>query len=250
MTLSDDTMITEYQSNLFSPFSDRLIYGFTGKPNSMKLVENQAGLLAELQLLHPEQAFLPWIIPEQSHSKTIGRCTDASWQDTDAVILTRALQPVMLMFADCVPVWLYHPESHSGALIHAGWQGTRQQITARTVQAFCQDRQALPQELIAVIGPSIGYCHFQVGADVALQLAQSVEQPLGQLESLGLFHWDSTTEEVGHIDVQGINAMQLEQSGVRQIETIPVCTVERNTRLFSHRCGDTGRNGAFLVLLP
>jgi len=72
---------------------------------------------------------------------------------------------VAIRVADCVPILLWDPEAAAVAAVHAGWRGTAQDIAGIAVR----EGAALGIEayrLRAAIGPSIGPCCFEVGAEV------------------------------------------------------------------------------------
>ncbi|MBX3208583.1 MAG: laccase domain-containing protein [Labilithrix sp.] len=75
---------------------------------------------------------------------------------------------VAVRVADCVPVLLADPSTGRVAAAHAGWRG----VVADVVGASVRHLLAAPgagtaSGLVAAIGPSIGPCCFEVGADVA-----------------------------------------------------------------------------------
>ena len=53
--------------------------------------------------------------------------------ETDALITNLADVPLVLFYADCVPVLLADPETGVIGLAHAGWRGTAAQIEKKTV---------------------------------------------------------------------------------------------------------------------
>ena len=55
-------------------------------------------------------------------------------KNTDALVTNLPQLPLMLFFADCVPVIFADPVSGSIGLAHAGWRGTVANIAASTVQ--------------------------------------------------------------------------------------------------------------------
>ncbi|MBC7315886.1 MAG: polyphenol oxidase family protein, partial [Chloroflexi bacterium] len=97
------------------------------------------------------------------------------------------------------------------------------------------------EEIVVGIGPSIGPCCFEVGADVVSALFQALPQWADHL-----MH----TQDDGkvHLDLWEANAAQLRAVGVREIEVAAVCTRCRRDLYFSHR-GDGGHTGRFAALI-
>jgi YfiH family protein len=95
-------------------------------------------------------------------------------EEADAIVAFPSTDPHMpalavgVRVADCVPVLV--GDAHTGAVvaIHAGWRGLVSGVVAAGVGAL---RATERSKLVAAIGPSIGPCCFEVGADVAGKIA-------------------------------------------------------------------------------
>jgi len=163
--------------------------------------------------------------------------------EADALISNVPGLLLLLRFADCVPVFLYAPHQRAIGLIHAGWQGTAQEIAAKAASAMIATYGCQPEEILAGLGPSIGPCCFDVGAEV-LQAVQG--KPWAE-EVL-------TTRATGktYMDLWRANALQLQEVGLRQIEHSCLCTSCLLEEFYSHRAekGHTGRFAAVMGLLP
>jgi polyphenol oxidase len=123
--------------------------------------------------------------------------------------------------ADCVPVFLAHPNGAAAAL-HSGWRGTVARITEVAI-AQLAELGARPSELRLHCGPAIcGRC-YEVRADVFAQLT-------------GRDPGRPTT-----VDLRALIADHARAAGVRQITISPLCTRCDNDRFYSHRAGDAGR---------
>jgi YfiH family protein len=68
--------------------------------------------------------------------------------------------------ADCVPLLIADPSSGLVAAAHAGWRGLVQRVPHVAVDALVAATGARAAELIAAIGPAIGACCYEVGAEV------------------------------------------------------------------------------------
>jgi copper oxidase (laccase) domain-containing protein len=114
------------------------------------------------------------------------------------------------------------------AAIHAGWRGIAAGILQRAVVAM-QALNLSPADLRVHLGPAIcGGC-YEVGRDV---------------------YYAVTGRSVpGHslIDLRAELAGKVAALGVRDISISEYCTRCDNSRFFSHRAGDTGRQFAFIV---
>jgi len=96
-----------------------------------------------------------------SGAACVGRC--------DGLLTAEAAVALVVWTADCVPVLL-----HGGgvaAAVHAGWRGVAAGIVPAVVGRFAVEYGVPPGDLHAALGPSIGPCHYQVGAEVLAALA-------------------------------------------------------------------------------
>jgi YfiH family protein len=87
---------------------------------------------------------------------------DASLTETPGLLLG-------VQTADCVPILLVDPRKRAVAAVHAGWRGTLARITEKTVGELVAKFKSNPSHLLAAIGPSIGPCCYEVGAELVTQ---------------------------------------------------------------------------------
>src|SRR5579863_5711841 len=85
----------------------------------------------------------------------------------DALVTARAGVPVSVRTADCYPILLADARHRVVAAVHAGWRGTAARIVIRTLQEMHRVYGTETTDIYTAIGPGIGACCYQVGADVA-----------------------------------------------------------------------------------
>jgi YfiH family protein len=181
-----------------------------------------------------------------AHVKIVSRSTkgdgDSPFHDSgdaaDALLTNVPGVCLVVLTADCVPVVLYDPEKEAVGVVHAGWKGTLQSVTRKTVEAFERHFASSPKNIVAGIGPSIGPCCYRVGSEV---ITQAVKY-FGAQED-----WITDEEgRGGYLDLWKANMVQLIQAGVREanIEPANLCTCHHVEAFFSHRC-EGGRTGRF-----
>ena len=86
--------------------------------------------------------------------------------DGDALITNLPKVPLLVLTADCVPVVIIDPVNKAIGVAHAGWRGTYDKISEKTIEEMIKSYNSNPQDLICVIGPSIGPCCYEVSKDL------------------------------------------------------------------------------------
>jgi polyphenol oxidase len=170
------------------------------------------------------------------------RLPGESYRQADIILTGRPEVTLFMRFADCVPILMYDPHKGIIAIAHAGWMGTLGDVATTTVKAICKNYGSHPADIVAGIGPSIGPDHYEIGADVILQ----VMQKFGDESELFL----NSHQGKIHFNLWETNRYLLERAGVGQIEVAGLCTACNTGDWFSHRAekGRTGRFGALISL--
>lgn len=76
------------------------------------------------------------------------------------------------------------PVNRAVAAVHAGWRGTVQEIVPKTIFEMQRHFGTRPQNLIVAIGPGIGPCCFEVGAEVAVQFGLTGRAQIDLVETV------------------------------------------------------------------
>jgi YfiH family protein len=152
--------------------------------------------------------------------------------------------------ADCVPILLVDLKKHAVAAVHAGWRGTLARITEKTIGRMRLEFGSQASDILAAIGPSIGPCCYEVGADLVTKFnaqfgdsADYFDEPLSGEEPNPL-QW-LNMRPPGHqpppknvrLDLRKANRSQLETAGVhpQNIFSCDLCTACNPSLLFSYR---------------
>jgi polyphenol oxidase len=205
---------------------------FTGD-DPQRVVENRRRL-AGIADIDPQRTRMAW----QQHGAGVRRASpegiltpgtqhepcDGWWSDEPG-------QGMMLVTADCLPVAIARRDGDRPALavLHVGWRGLLAGIVANGVSALGGGR------LAAAVGPGIGPCCYEVGADVARPFAAR-------------FGWEVLSD--GRLDLWRATELALEQAGVQEVERTDLCTYCHPELFFSHRRdrGTTGRQGVIAAV--
>jgi YfiH family protein len=220
------------------------------------------------------------------HGVNVARVTQAdngAWvEHVDGLITDQPGCVLSMNFADCAPIFLYDPRRRAIGLGHAGWRGAVVDLPGAMARAMTAEFGSDPADLVAAIGPCIGPCCYEVGAEVIDAVGAAFERPEllfrppsadgGRVTSdeLRVTSLEATDDQrlttndklligvggrpsaVGRqfFDLPAANHHNLANAGVRTIEHSEFCTACRTDLFFSHRAekGRTGRFGAVFAL--
>ncbi len=206
------------------------------------VLNNRFKLLHALGL-HPDSM----VMGEQIHGAHVrvvdgqhaGRgawCHKEALPHTDAMVTSTAGLVLAGCYADCVPVFIMDLAQRAIALVHAGWKGTAAHIAVKTYQIMRQFFVSKPEDCVAVIGPAIGPCCYQVDELVRRAMRSR-------------WWWQSIHSCEGNfyrVDLALANQLQLESLGITT-QNSSICT-SCDQRFYSHR-RDGDQTGRMLGLV-
>jgi YfiH family protein len=164
--------------------------------------------------------------------------------ETDALVTNTRGLPLLLFFADCVPLLIFDPVRQVIGLSHAGWKGTEKSIGPKTLQCMQHNFGTEPADCLVGIAPSIGPTDYEVDEPVMAEIRK---------------HWDNeqrfsrpTTPGHWQLDLWQWNQIQFESAGVNpaNIHIAGISTAKQPELFFSHRAsqGSAGRFGVLMSL--
>jgi YfiH family protein len=189
--------------------------------------ENRRRLCAEVGA-QPEALAMNY----QHHSADVLRARAGSrGERADGLWTEERGLPVLALAADCLPIALARANGAKPAVavLHAGWRGLVAGIAAEGVKTLGGGL------VVAMIGPGIGPCCYEVGEEVAA--------PFRRAFGMGLYR-------DGKLDLWGAAERALRAAGVARVDRVDLCTACNPDRFFSHRRDDglTGRQGVLGVI--
>ncbi len=208
---------------------------------------NRERLLRALGLWHARDALT---CAEQVHGASVGIVAEAeagagaragavgrpSVPGVDALVTARADTPLMLLFADCVPVILVRTDTPAIAVVHAGWRGALSGIVGAAARALSGGDAAAA--VSAYIGPHIGVCCYEVGDEVLSQFRDK---------------FVTLSAASGRLDLGAAVAEDLVRAGVsmERQSHLGLCTADNTDTFYSYRAEGrlTGRHCAVAAIL-
>ncbi len=80
----------------------------------------------------------------------------------DALITSQKHVPLIIFTADCLPLFLYDKRNSAIGIVHIGKAGTELDVLGNTLKSMAKNFGSRPYDMVAVIGPSVGPCHYPV----------------------------------------------------------------------------------------
>lgn len=161
--------------------------------------------------------------PNQTHGSNVEIVDKReNYPECDGLLTQNKDEAICLKFADCTPIIFYDSKLKAAGIAHAGWRGTYQRIAVNTVKIMQNKFGSKEKDIKAVIGPAISVCCYEVGEDVKQKLLSTVKNK-------------TDLSEGNRVDLKLINACQLKEIGVEQIDICPFCTSCNNDLFFSYR---------------
>ena len=162
---------------------------------------------------------------------------------TDALITADSDVPLMIFYADCVPLLFFDPVRRVAGACHAGWRGSAAGIAANVLGAMSHHFGTAPADCLVAIGPAIGPCCYEVDEPVIDAIQKSFPW------------WEETVIPYGTkwcLDLAQLNRRQLLDSGAQDANILlsRVCTSCNTPLFFSYRAEKqiTGVQAAIICL--
>lgn len=171
--------------------------------------------------------------------------SDLKKYDADAVITKLDNVPLGILTADCMPVLFYDPVNKAIGAAHAGWKGTLEDISVKTLNAMQRRFGSKAENVLTAFGPYIGPCCYTVGKD----LHEKFTAAFGNTAN----DYFTNKDNCLRLDIGKANSSRLVLNGVRpeNIERDAPCTSCETNTFFSYRQenGATGRQLSFIMLI-
>jgi len=154
------------------------------------------------------------------------RSLSDQWPEADIAITDDPSLALSVRAADCVPILLADRRSAAVGAVHAGWKGTAAGAAMAAVGALASRFGTRPADVVAAVGPSIGACCYEVGAELAGHFSAHPDAS----------RWFSPHARP-HFDLWRATRDQLERAGVpaSQIHVSALCTFDHPALFHSYR---------------
>jgi polyphenol oxidase len=151
---------------------------------------------------------------------------------------------LMVLAADCPPVFFYDPVRRAIGLAHSGWKGTVGRIAGRVVGAMTEHFGSDPKDIVVAVGPGIGPCCYCVGSNVVQEVESAFPRAWTEGPLLEVY------EGQVYFNLPAAIKRAVVEEGVppKNVMIEGVCTAHNRSVFYSHR-GDAGQCGLFGAVL-
>lgn len=150
-------------------------------------------------------------------------------KEGDALITCIPGYALGVFTADCLPILLFDPVKRAVGIVHAGWRGTARAISHKAVEKMGEAFHCGSENILAVLGPGIGPCCYEV------------DVPVKEAFAAGGLPWERMAFSRGggrwSLDLYQANTYLLERMGVKRenIHRLELCTSCHRDTFYSYR---------------
>lgn len=150
----------------------------------------------------------------------------------DALVTNLKKVPLLIFTADCVPIAIIDKKNKAIGLAHAGWRGTYDKIAGKTIEAMKNNYNTNPEDVVCIIGPSIGPCCYEVSKDLVEKFNTNLTNCDDKFYII--------KEDKYYLDLWKVNEYVLKSSGVKEnnIINLNLCTSCNCNKFHSYRKHD------------
>ena len=147
----------------------------------------------------------------------------------DALITNIPNVPLLIFTADCVPIAIIDKKNKAIGLAHAGWRGTYDEIAKKTIEKMKENYNTNSEDLVCMIGPSIGACCYEVSKDLVEKFNMNFTNSNEKFYTI--------EEDRYKLDLRKVNEYILKECGVKEdnIVNLNLCTSCNSDKFHSYR---------------
>jgi hypothetical protein len=136
---------------------------------------------------------------------------DLAGMEGDGIITINPEACTVVTVADCMPIFLFDPDSGAFGVLHSGWKGTG--ILAEATRMMERIFGTRPGRLGVTFGPRIGSCCYTVDEQRAFAFAN-------EFGSAAVLHADDGPR----LDLVAANLALAENLGIASVSVVDACT--------------------------
>lgn len=110
-----------------------------------------------------------WAFARQIHGNRVLGANVGDCGEGDAILIGAGDPPASIFTADCIPILMVGGRRETACAVHAGWRGIDAGVIEASGMALAESGDS---PAMAVLGPSIGICCYEVGTELAERFSE------------------------------------------------------------------------------
>lgn len=170
---------------------------------------------------------------------------DRVCKNIDGLITDLLNVPLVTFYADCVPLYFVDTVNKAIGLSHSGWRGTVKGMGIKTVEAMIREYGSNPENIVAVVGPSICQECYEVSKDVVDEFHKEYDDKF----DVSSIYYEKENGKM-QLNLWEANRQILLLAGLKSENIVisNVCTSCHSDLLFSHR-KTNGKRGNLIAVM-
>ena len=170
---------------------------------------------------------------------------DRVCKNIDGLITNLPNVPLVTFYADCVPLYFVDTVNKAIGLSHSGWRGTVKGMGIKTVEAMVREYGSNPENIVAVVGPSICQECYEVSKDVVDEFHKEYYDKF----DVSSIYYEKENGKM-QLNLWEANRQILLLAGLKSENIVisNVCTSCHSDLLFSHR-KTNGKRGNLIAVM-
>ena len=170
---------------------------------------------------------------------------DRVCKNIDGLITNLPNVPLVTFYADCVPLYFVDTVNKAIGLSHSGWRGTVKGMGIKTVEAMVREYGSNPENIVAVVGPSICQECYEVSKEVVDEFHKEYYDKF----DVSSIYYEKENGKM-QLNLWEANRQILLLAGLKSENIVisNVCTSCHSDLLFSHR-KTNGKRGNLIAVM-
>ena len=201
-------------------------------------------MLEKLSAKYGKKSFVPVQLDHTHIVYDVKTSSDTFGKIGDGIItVNKSLIPTITV-ADCVPIYLFEPETGVFGIVHSGWKGTG--IAVDAIRLAEKNYGAKAENFSVTIGPHIHDCCYIINEERARFFSENfTPECIKELEAGVTVGWNNGNGKLYRLSLEKANLAALKRAGVSEsnIYISPDCTCCSKDGLYGSNRRETKING-------
>ncbi|XP_062389723.1 purine nucleoside phosphorylase LACC1 [Sardina pilchardus] len=239
ITVLDSSLVPDCFSHGFSTRMGGISYISTLSSlnlfSSSKRRDPKAVVIENIRRLGLQMGFQPhqFHLVKTNHASDVWVMGEEAPESYDGIVTDQVNVVIAAPGADCMPILFSDPVAKVIGVAHAGWKGTLMGIAKATVNAMVSRFGSKTENVVAVIGPSVGSCCFKLDKESAKQF-HSIHPDCVRIDGTSKPFINIRLATRVLLEQGGLLSEHIHDDTVTDIPSVTLCTSCHSDMFFSH----------------